>query len=353
MGLPKKSGFNLHAKWPSGRRNLITDVKGVKVGHVTINKGDIHSGVTAVIPQPGNLFKNKVMAGVSVINGFGKSAGLIQIQEMGTIETPIILTNTLSVGTGAQALVRYMLKDNEDIGVTTGTVNPIVMECNDGGLSDIRGLHIKEKHIMDAINNCAITFEEGAVGGGTGMSCLGVKGGIGSASKVVKNSAGEFTIGALVMSNFGSPGNLVIGGKHYDTRKCSQAVTENEKKEEKKDKGSVIMIIATDAPLNERQLGRVSKRALAALARVGSYSGNSSGDIAVAFTTANRVPHYSKKLVLDTKMYFDTEIDELFEASVEAVEEALVSSLYHAKTMVGIRGKKKYGLLDFIKEFGE
>ena len=353
MGLPKKTGLDLHAKWPSGKRNLITDVKGVRVGHVTINKGDVHTGVTAVLPQQGNLFKNKVMAGVSVINGFGKSTGLIQLKELGTIETPIILTNTFGVGAASQALIKYMLKSNEDIGVTTGTVNPLVMECNDGTLSDIRGLHIKEKHVEDAIASCSVSFDEGAVGGGTGMCCLGLKGGIGSASKVVKNSAGEFTIGALVMSNFGSPGNLVIGGKHYDTRKCNKSANAADEREQKKDKGSVIILIAMDAPLNERQLERVSKRSLAALARVGSYSGNGSGDIAVAFTTANRVPHYSKKPVLDMKMYFDSEIDEIFEASVEAVEEALISSLYHAKTVVGIRGNKRWGLLDFMKEFGE
>ena len=201
MGLPKNSGLELHSKWPKGDRNLITDVPGVTVGHSTIDEGDIHTGVTAVLPHGGNLFLDKVAANCSIINGFGKSAGLLQVQELGTIESPIIMTNTLSVGTGLEALVKYMLKQNEDIGVSTGTVNCIVTECNDGGLSDIRGLHVKEENVLEAIESASEDFDEGAVGSGTGMSCLGLKGGIGSSSRVVKTEEGEFTVGALIMSN--------------------------------------------------------------------------------------------------------------------------------------------------------
>ena len=179
MGLPENSGFDLHAKWPRGERDLITDVPGVKVGHVTLKEGDVHTGVTAVLPHGGNCFQDKVMAGVSVINGFGKSVGLIQIQELGTIETPILLTNTLSVGTACEELTRYMLEGNPDIGVTTGTVNCVVTECNDGRLNDIRGLHVRPEHVREALANAREDFEEGDVGGGTGMVCLGLKGGIG------------------------------------------------------------------------------------------------------------------------------------------------------------------------------
>lgn len=343
MGLPENSGFDLHARWPRGERDLITDVPGVKVGHVTLKEGDIHTGVTAVLPHGGNCFQDKVMAGVSVINGFGKSVGLIQIEEMGTIETPILLTNTLSVGTACEELTRYMLEGNPDIGVTTGTVNCVVTECNDGRLNDIRGLHIRPEHVRQALENAGDTFEEGAVGGGTGMVCLGLKGGIGSASRVVEVDDRSFTVGALVMSNFGAAGNLVIGGRHYDTRKG---------REERKDEGSIIMLLATDIPLNERQLKRLAKRAMVALGRVGSYCGNGSGDIAIAFTTANRLPHYSQKNILETRMFYDENIDRVFVAGVEAVEEAIISSLYHAETTTGIRGNCYLGLRDFVARYG-
>lgn len=343
MGLPENSGFDLHAKWPRGERDLITDVPGVKVGHVTLKEGDVHTGVTAVLPHGGNCFQDKVMAGVSVINGFGKSVGLIQIQELGTIETPILLTNTLSVGTACEELTRYMLEGNPDIGVTTGTVNCVVTECNDGRLNDIRGLHVRPEHVRQALANAGEDFEEGAVGGGTGMVCLGLKGGIGSASRRVDVDGQTYTVGALVMSNFGAPGNLIIGGKHYDT---------NLGREERKDEGSIIMLLATDIPLNERQLSRLAKRSMVALGRVGSYCGNGSGDIAIAFTTANRLPHYSQKNILDTKMFYDENIDRVFVAGVEAVEEAIISSLYHAETTTGIRGNCYLGLRDFAARYG-
>ena len=343
MGLPENSGFDLHAKWPRGERDLITDVPGVKVGHVTLKEGDIHTGVTAVLPHGGNCFQDKVMAGVSVINGFGKSAGLIQIQELGTIETPILLTNTLSVGTACEALTRYMLEGNPDIGVTTGTVNCVVTECNDGRLNDIRGLHVRPEHVRQALANAGEDFEEGAVGGGTGMVCLGLKGGIGSASRRVEVDGQTYTVGALVMSNFGAPGNLIIGGKHYDT---------NLGRDERKDEGSIIMLLATDIPLNERQLSRLAKRSMVALGRVGSYCGNGSGDIAIAFTTTNRLPHYSEKNILETRMFYDENIDRVFVAGVEAVEEAIISSLYHAETTTGVRGNCYLGLRDFVARYG-
>ena len=343
MGLPENSGFDLHAKWPRGERDLITDVPGVKVGHVTLKEGDIHTGVTAVLPHGGNCFQDKVMAGVSVINGFGKSVGLIQIQELGTIETPILLTNTLSVGTACEELTRYMLEGNPDIGVTTGTVNCVVTECNDGRLNDIRGLHVRPEHVRQALANAGEDFEEGAVGGGTGMVCLGLKGGIGSASRRVEVDGRTYTVGALVMSNFGAPGNLIIGGKHYDT---------NLGRDERKDEGSIIMLLATDIPLNERQLSRLAKRSMVALGRVGSYCGNGSGDIAIAFTTANRLPHYSEKNILETRMFYDENIDRVFVAGVEAVEEAIISSLYHAETTTGVRGNCYLGLRDFVARYG-
>ena len=343
MGLPSDSGLELYSKWPSGKRNLITDIPGVKVGHATIKDGEINTGVTAILPHGGNLFKEKVMAGCAVLNGFGKSLGLVQIEELGTIETPILMTNTLSVGTAAEALVKYMLKDNPDIGVETGTVNCVVTECNDGRLNDIRGLHVKEEHVNEAINNASEDFEEGAVGGGTGMVCLGLKGGIGSASRVIPVDGKDYTVGAIVMSNFGSSGNLVIGGDHIGAR-----IKERMEQESKKDLGSIIIVVGTDLPLSDRQLDRVARRAAAALGRVGSYMGNGSGDVVLSFSTGNILSHYSEKDIIDIKVMYDENIDKVFESAVEAVEESIISALYHAETTTGFRGNKYYSLREFL-----
>ena len=239
-----------------------------------------------------------------------------------------------------------MMAQNPDIGVKTGTVNCLVTECNDGRLNDIRGLHVTEEHVLQAVQGAAEDFEEGAVGGGTGMVCLGLKGGIGSASRQLEADGRTYTTGALVMSNFGAAGNLVIGGRRIDTRKCNE-----ECGREFRDSGSIIIIIGTDVPLNERQLKRVAKRAMISLGRVGSYCGNGSGDIAIAFTTANNQPHYSDRNIWDTKMFYDENIDCVFEAAVEAVEEAIISSLYHAKTTVGVRGNQYMGLLEFLEKY--
>lgn len=251
MGIPRIEPLELHATLPSGPRNLITDVAGVRVGHATVQQGEVNTGVTAVLPHPGNLFLDKVMASAAVINGFGKSAGILQVQELGTIETPILLTNTLSVGTAFTGLCRYVLEQNAGAGVYTGSVNCLVTECNDGRLNDIQGLHVREEHVLQAISAAGETFEEGAVGGGTGMCCLGLKGGIGSASRVVELDGTACTVGALVMANFGRAGDLMIGGRHIDTRSAGDRLAV-------KDDGSIIMLLATDVPLSERQLGRVA-----------------------------------------------------------------------------------------------
>nr|WP_300091330.1 P1 family peptidase [Sedimentibacter sp.] len=339
MGLD--NGLNISiGSLKKGKRNLITDVKGVKVGHVTLNDGKIKTGVTAVLPHEGNIFKEKVMASSCVINGFGKSMGILQIEELGTIETPIIMTNTLSVGTAATGLVKYMLEQNEDIGSTTGTVNCVVTECNDGRLNDIRGLHVKEEHVFEAIQNASEDFEEGAVGSGTGMVCFSIKGGIGSSSRIVELDNKEYTLGAIVMSNFGSLKDLTISGDKAGERIYGQ--------QQEKDKGSIIMIIATDIPLSERQLKRVSKRAVIGLGRTGSYLGNGSGDICISFTTANIIKHYSDTNIVSMKMLDDEAIDKVFRAAAEAVEESIISSMYHAETTVGINGNTRKALKDLL-----
>jgi D-aminopeptidase len=346
MGLPEKSGLKLYSKWKRGKKNKITDVEGVRVAHVTLKDGNIKTGVTAILPHTGNIFRDKPVAGASVINGFGKSLGLVQLKELGNIETPIIMTNTLSVGTAATALTKYMLAQNEDIGVETGTVNCMVTECNDGRLNDIRGFHVKEDHVLQALEEAeknGLDFEEGAVGAGTGMCCLGFKGGIGSSSRLVDLDGKEYTIGAIVMSNFGEGGNLVIGGDHVGER------TKDSLNARMKDKGSIIMILATDIPMSSRQLNRVSKRAAIALGRMGSYMANGSGDICIAFSTSNRMPHYSKdKNFIDCKVVYEDAIDKIFEASVEAIEESIVSALYHAETTEGVRGNTYYSLREYL-----
>lgn len=342
MGLPLEAAGLLNNKYERGKRNKITDVAGIKVGHVTIDdeEKNIHTGVTAVIPHPGNTFREKLPAGTAVINGFGKSTGLIQIDELGTLETPIVMTNTLSVGTALTALVKYMLERNKDIGTLTGTVNCVVTECNDGSLNDIRGLHVTEKHVFQALENCSEDFEEGAVGSGRGMICMGLKGGIGSSSRMVQIDEQRYTIGALVMSNFGVFGNLRIDGKVVDVSE--------EKRIGGKEKGSVIILLATDIPMNDRQLRRVARRSVVGLGRTGSYLGNGSGDIAIAFSTADKIPHYSKKRIITRREILDDAMDPVFEAAAEAVEEAVISSLYHSEGMTGIRKNTVHGVREYL-----
>jgi D-aminopeptidase len=329
-----------------GKLNSITDVEGVKVGHVTLNDGHIKTGVTAILPHDGNIFRDKVMASSCVINGFGKSMGLIQIDEMGTIETPIILTNTLSVGTAFDGVVEYMLLHNEDIGRTTGTVNPVVCECNDGYLNDIRKRKIEKSHVIDAIRKAEVEFEEGSVGAGTGMSCLGLKGGIGTSSRVVMLDKREYILGSLVLSNFGAGEELLINGiKAGETIKSllSRAC-------EEQDKGSIIIIIATNIPLSERQLKRACKRSVVGLSRTGSFIGNGSGDIVIGFTTANKVSHYEEKDICHIKVLNDNIIDLVFKATAETVEEAILNSLICAEKTIGKDGNTKHSLKEFIEE---
>lgn len=310
---------------PKGPRNLITDVPGLAVGHCTLRQGSIQTGVTAILPHPGNCFQSKCVAAAHVINGFGKSVGLIQIQELGTLETPILLTNTLSVGTVSTALIRYMLADNPDIGVTTGTVNPVVLECNDGRLNDIRGLHVEQDHVFRALHSANPAFEEGAVGAGTGMCCYGLKGGIGSSSRRVTVEDSSYTLGTLVLSNFGALSDLVISGQAIG-RDLAGA------QERAEDKGSVIVVIATDLPLSARQLARVSRRAQNGIARTGTITGNGSGEIVLSFSTANQVPHYPSGPICSAAYLHEDYMDRVFRAAVESVEESVVSSLVHAET---------------------
>jgi D-aminopeptidase len=329
-----------------GNLNSITDIEGIKVGHVTLNDGAVKTGVTAILPHGGNVFREKVMASSCVINGFGKSIGLIQIEEMGTIETPIILTNTLSVGAAFDGVVEYMLSHNHDIGRTTGTVNPVICECNDGYLNDIRKCFIEKSQVKAAIDNADIEFEEGSVGAGTGMCCLGLKGGIGTSSRVVEFNEKKYILGSLVLSNFGIGEELLINGiKAGESIKSLLS-----RNYEEQDKGSIVMIIATDIPLSERQLKRVGKRAVVGLSRTGSFIGNGSGDIVIAFTTANKINHYEEKDICEIKVISDNKIDLVFKAAAESVEESILNSLICAETTTGRDGHTKHSLKEFIKD---
>ena len=330
-------------KLPCGPLDKISDVPGVTVGHCTLADGEVQTGVTALLPHQGDIFHDKVMAASHVINGFGKTTGLVQIDELGTLETPILFTNTLSVGTVETALVKYMLDKNPDICETTGSVNPVVCECNDSGLNDIRGLHVTEENVRAALSDCRADFAEGAVGAGRGMRCHGLKGGIGSASRVVELDGKQYTIGALVLSNHAVFDDLVVAGTPIQSL-LDAHIPPHE------DKGSIITVLATDIPLSERQLRRLCHRALVGLSRTGSFCGNGSGEIVIAFTTANRVPHYSEKAILPMGMVHDDAINPLFRAVAECVEESVLSSLLHAETVTGYHGRTVRCLSDLLDE---
>lgn len=323
---------------PKGKKNNLCDVPGVKVGHKTLSEGKVQTGVTAILPAEGSLFRKKLEAGVSILNGFGKSAGLIQIQELGTLETPIVMTNTLSVGTALSALTTYMLEQNEEIGDTTGTVNCVVTECNDGEINDIRGLHVKEEDVLFALNNASEHVEEGAVGAGRGMVCFGLKGGIGSASRILRFEEKDYAVGALVLSNFGAPGKLVIDGENI-----SPAGDEAFRG----DKGSIIMILGTDLPLSSRQLTRLARRCAIALGRTGSVMGHGSGDIALAFSTAHRISHQPEEVFEKKTLLHEAHIEKVFIAGIEAVQEAIYSALYHAEALFNRKGEKVYSLKEY------
>ena len=344
MGLSTKYNIKLGIM-EKGEKNLITDVKGVKVGHTTISNGKIQTGVTAIIPGDGDIFLNKPLCASHVINGFGKSIGLVQIDELGTLETPILLTNTFSVPTATNALLKHMLNLNKDIGDTTSTVNPVVMECNDGVINDIRGFNVSEKDCFDAINNAGDTFTEGAVGAGRGMICYSLKGGIGSASRVFEINGENYTVGALLLTNFGTLRDLIIGSKKVGEQLYQIKKAENE------DKGSCIMIIATDAPLSSRQLKRLCKRAQSGLARTGTISGNGSGEISVAFTTKNRIPHYPNGKNINIEYLHDDNMNIVFRGVIECVEESVISSLLHAETVIGRNNYKKECLSELIEKY--
>lgn len=325
---------------PTGINNAITDVAGVNVGQTTIIRGDnIRTGITAILPHGGNLFQEKVPAAIYVGNGFGKLAGSTQVNELGEIETPILLTSTLSVPKTADLLLDYMLglKGNENV----RSVNPVVAETNDGGLNDIRGRHVTREDVFNAIRTAKSgPVDEGSVGAGTGTVAFGWKGGIGTASRKLPSTLAGYTIGVLVQSNFGgilSVDGVPVGtelGKYYLKEAVSrQASVRSDGPESDSPDGSIIIVIATDAPLDHRQLKRLAERSMSGLARTGSSMSNGSGDYAIAFSTANRIN--AGQSVRDVKVVGNDAMSPLFQAVIEATEEAILNSLFKATTVTG------------------
>ena len=324
-----------------GAHNAITDVKGVKVGHVTLHfgdgklevgKGPVRTGVTAIVP-PGNVFLERLAASGSVLNGAGEMTGLTQIFEWGLLETPIVLTNTLAIGTACDASVRYMIDKVPGIGREHDTVLPVVAECDDSWLSDIAGRHVKDTHVLDALNHAkGGAVAEGCVGAGTGMITFDFAGGIGTSSRVLPAREGAFTVGVLVQSNFGHVVDMRMGGAHVGP---SIAPLYKHIPKRGGDYGSIICIVATDAPMTAHQLQRLSKRAALGIGRTGSYAGHGSGEIVLSFSTANAYPRTSSKRVLTIEVLSDEHIDPVFRAVVECVEEAILNAICMGTDIVG------------------
>ena len=328
----------------AGARNTITDVTGVTVGHCTLADGDIQTGVTVVRPHAGDVFRDRVPAAAVVLNGFGKSTGLVQLQELGLIDTPIALTNTFSVPAVAMAQIRQCIADNPRTGRGIDTVNPLVLECNDGYLNDIQRMVVSEQHYQQALAHASDTVEQGSVGAGRGMSSFGLKGGIGTASRRVPARQGrEHTLGVLVQANFGKLPQLVLAGDPIGARLAARQADTTDAGPEK---GSIIMLIATDAPLDARQLRRLALRAGAGLARTGSVFGHGSGDIAVAFSTAYTVPQDPLRPMPALAMLHDALLDDLFQAAADSTEQAIVHALWHATTVTGRAGHRRRALRD-------
>jgi D-aminopeptidase len=332
--------------YPTGKLNAITDVPGVKVGHTTLIRGEgtlvpgqgpVRTGVTVVIPRD-DVWHKKVPAGAFVLNGTGEMTGLAWVEESGFLEYPIALTNTLNLPRVANGVMSWMIARYPEIGIQDDTLTPVIAECDDSRLNDIQGRHVSEADVIKALDSASDgPVAEGTVGAGTGMVSYGFKGGIGTASRVTQ-AAGGYTVGVLVNTNSGRREELLMGGipigKLYGNSKAASEGSE----------GSIIIVIATDAPLDARQLKRLAKRAALGLARTGSTARHGSGDFVLAFSTGNVIPHYPKERTYQTTVFADTHLNPLFTATVEATQEAILNALTMATTVVGRDGNKAEAL---------
>src|SRR5512138_2833592 len=345
-------------RYKPGRWNAITDVGGVKVGHSTIirgggelkvGKGPVRTGVTAILPNPANVFEERVVGGGFILNGAGEVSGMTQLLEWGLIETPIFLTNTLSVGAVSDAAVKWMVERFPGIGGEHDVIIPLVGECDDSWLNDIAGRHVRDEHVYEALRTASDgPVPEGNVGGGTGMITCDFKARIGTSSRKLTESLGGYTVGVLVMSNFGVMRQLRVGGlpvgEVLEAR--YRALPRRQRSY-----GSIIAVIATDAPLATHQLDRLAKRAALGIGRVGSTAMHGSGEIILAFSTANQVPRETRKMVYRMKILLDQRLDPLYEATIEATEEAILNALCMARDMDGANGNVSSALpLEDVRE---
>lgn len=324
---------------PTGKLNKITDVPGVRVGHATIDTDRQKTGVTVILPAEGNLFTRPLTASCHVINGYGKTAGLMQVQELGTLETPIVLTGTLNVGKMCDALVSYTIEQCAAEGKACRSVNPVVGETNDGILSANNDRPADKTHLDTAIAAACEDFSEGDVGAGKGTICFGLKGGIGSASRVMEIGDRTFTMGALVQTNFGCVENLRIDGLPVGRAVVDLIREEEEAKAMtgQDDIGSIMIVVGTDLPVSELQLGRILRRATVGLSRTGSFVGHGSGDVVIGFTTANR--REGNEDIRTVEMVSNGRLEIAFNAVAECVEEAIYNSMTAADTVTGFNGK--------------
>jgi len=331
---------------PAGERDSIADVPGVTVGHATLADGPVQTGVTVVRPHPGDLYQHPIPAAAVVINGFGKTAGLVQLNELGTLESPIALTNTFSVGVIYTAMVRHAVLGNPAIGRSAPTVNPVVAECNDGWLNDLQAFAVGERHFEIAFDEASAAFAQGAIGAGRGMSCFGMKGGIGSSSRIVPSGGSRATIGALVLANFGRLPQLMLRGMPVGRALAreSEPITPAER-------GSIIVVLATDAPLDHRQLRRLAMRAAAGIARTGSNFGHGSGDIAIAFAPASVLARDRRQPAPSQNRLPDDALDPLFDAAAEATEQSIVKALFAAETVTGYAGHVRRAITDRMPDW--
>lgn len=327
--------------FPPGPNNAITDVPGVRVGHSTIIDGAARTGVTAILPSNGDVFMERLSAGAFILNGAGEMSGLIQVMEWGLLETPILLTNTLSVGAVSAATVEHIVRRYPGIGHIHDVIIPLVGECDDSFLNDITGAHVTAEHVWEALDTAQSgPVPEGNVGGGTGMVSFDFKGGIGTASRSVADYHGDHTLGILVMSNVGRMEDLRVDGVPVGRvlkPRWGSGVR-------RPIFGSIIVVLATDAPLSSHQIQRVCKRVALGIGRVGSYAAHGSGEIVIGFSTANRLPRIDPPPITTISTFADRFIDPIYQAAIECTEEAMLNALCLAEPMSGVRGNEVHAL---------
>ena len=339
---PEDYGYRI-GEYEKGEHNQITDVPGVKVGHCTYDKGRCHTGVTVILPVEGSVYAKKPVAAVYVLNGYGKTAGTVQIDELGVLESPVALTNTLNVGKVLDALTEYTITTEAMSGRSVLSFNGVAGETNDSRINDITVRPIGFDEVMQAVSEADTEFAEGSYGAGRGTVCMGLKGGIGSSSRIIPFGKEQFTIGVLVQSNFGRTEDLMIAGDPVGRRITKQLESFSEA-----DQGSIMIVLGTDLPLTERQLKRVLKRSAAGLVRTGSCMGHGSGDVMIGFSTGNCLPDRYTHRFVEMKAFPENQLDAVFRAAAECTEEAIICSLLNADACEGLHGEIYHSLREFL-----